>query len=52
MIKKTDHYYTYLTNNFDLDARIVADLHKHRWQTELFFKWIKRHLHISIFWGH
>jgi hypothetical protein len=50
--KETDHYYTYLTNNFDLDARIVADLYKHRWQIELFFKWIKQHLHISTFWGH
>lgn len=50
--EETDHYYTYLTNNFDLDARIVADLYKHRWQIELFFKWIKQHLHINIFWGH
>jgi hypothetical protein len=50
--EETDHYYTYLTNNFDLDARIVADLYKHRWQIELFFKWIKQHLHINTFWGH
>jgi hypothetical protein len=50
--EETDHYYTYLTNNFDLDARIVADLYKHRWQIELFFKWIKQHLHIGTFWGH
>lgn len=28
--EETDHYYTYLTNNFDLDARVVADLYKHR----------------------
>lgn len=50
--KETDHYYTYLTNNFDLDAKIIADLYKHRWQIELFFKWIKQHLHIGTFWGH
>jgi len=50
--EETEHYYTYLTNNFDLDARIVADLYKHRWQIELFFKWIKQHLHIGTFWGH
>lgn len=50
--EETDHYYTYLTNNFDLDASTIADLYKHRWQIELFFKWIKQHLHINIFWGH
>ncbi len=49
--EKTDKRYVYLTNNFDLDAKVVADLYKHRWQIELFFKWIKQHLHINIFWG-
>ena len=49
--EETDKYYVYLTNNFDLDANIIADLYKHRWQIELFFKWIKQHLHINIFWG-
>jgi len=48
---ETDKYYVYLTNNFDLDAKIIADLYKHRWQIELFFKWIKQHLKIEIFWG-
>lgn len=50
--QETDRYYTYLTNNFDLDARKVADLYKHRWQIELFFKWIKQHLSIEVFWGY
>ena len=48
---ETDRYYVYLTNNFDLDAKIIADLYKHRWQIELFFKWIKQHLYIQVFWG-
>jgi IS4 transposase len=30
----------------------VADLYKHRWQIELFFKWIKQHLKIQVFWGY
>lgn len=47
-----NQYYTYLTNNFDLDAKKVADLYKHRWQIELFFKWIKQHLKIEVFWGY
>lgn len=25
---------------------------KHRWQIELFFKWIKQHLKIKSFWGY
>jgi hypothetical protein len=50
--KETNHYYVYLTNNFELDAETIANLYKNRWQIELFFKWIKQHLHIEIFWGH
>jgi IS4 transposase len=42
---------TFLTNNFTLDARTVADLYKCRWQVELFFKWIKQHLRIKKFFG-
>jgi len=34
-----------------LNAITIADLYKHRWQIELFFKWIKQHLHINTFWG-
>ncbi len=26
-------------------------LYKQRWQIELFFKWIKQHLKIKVFWG-
>ena len=49
--QETDRYYVYLTNNFRLEAKIIADLYKHRWQIELFFKWIKQHLYIQVFWG-
>lgn len=48
----TDKYYTYLTNNFDIPAKTIADLYKHRWQIELFFKWMKQHLKIQVFWGY
>ncbi|HBX15987.1 MAG: Transposase IS4 family protein [Candidatus Magasanikbacteria bacterium GW2011_GWC2_41_17] len=49
---ETDTRYVYLTNNFEIDAKTIADLYKHRWQIELFFKWIKQHLKIQIFWGY
>ena len=29
----------------------VADLYRHRWQVELFFKWVKQHLRIKSFFG-
>jgi hypothetical protein len=41
----------FLTNNFELPATTVAALYKHRWQIELFFKWIKQHLRIKAFYG-
>jgi IS4 transposase len=41
--------YTYLTNNFDLTAKQIADIYKDRWQIELFFKWIKQNLKIKTF---
>ena len=43
--------FTYLSNNFTLPARTIAELYKCRWQVELFFKWIKQHLRIKRFYG-
>ena len=42
---------TFLTNNFTLPALTIAKLYKCRWQIELFFKWIKQHLRIKVFYG-
>lgn len=41
----------FLTNQFSLPALTVCDLYRHRWQVELFFKWIKQHLRIKRFFG-
>lgn len=41
----------FLTNNTLLPAQMIADLYKHRWKIELFFKWIKQHLRIKAFYG-
>ena len=49
---ETDTVYVYLTNNFTIPAQTIADLYRHRWQIELFFKWIKQHLKIQVFWGY
>jgi hypothetical protein len=41
----------FLTNNTLLDAPTVALLYRKRWKIELFFKWVKMHLHIKAFFG-
>jgi len=41
----------FLTNNFKLSAKTIADIYKTRWQVELFFKWIKQNLKIKSFVG-
>lgn len=46
-----DIHFAFLTNNFELDALVIAQLYKCRWQVELFFKWIKQHLRIKAFYG-
>ncbi len=46
-----DRTLIFLTNNFFLDAAIIAKLYHSRWQIELFFKWIKQHLRIKSFYG-
>ena len=43
--------YVFLTNNFGWSAKLTTDLYKQRWQIELFFKWIKGHLKVKVFWG-
>lgn len=48
---ENDRLLVFLSNNFELKATEIAQLYKHRWKIELFFKWIKQHLKIQSFWG-
>ena len=41
----------FLTTNFRLSAKTIADIYKSRWEVELFFKWIKQHLKVKSFVG-
>jgi len=43
--------YRFLTNDFTLESITIAELYRERWQIEIFFKWIKQHLHIKTFYG-
>jgi putative transposase len=48
---KTKEFYVFLTNNFKLSAKTIADIYKERWQIEIFFRWIKQNLKIKAFFG-
>jgi hypothetical protein len=41
----------FVTNNFNLNALLVAKIYKKRWEVELFFRWIKQHLQIRKFFS-
>ncbi len=41
----------FLTNHLEIPALAVAMLYKARWSIELFFRWIKGHLHIKHDYG-
>ncbi len=43
--------YRFLTNHMGYEPLTVAELYRERWNVELFFKWIKQHLHIKSFYG-
>jgi len=43
---------TFITNNFEWAPSSVADLYKHRWGIEAFFKQIKQTLQLCAFLGH
>ena len=40
-----------LTSDFNLSVEEISDLYRSRWQIELFFKWIKQHLHVKKCYG-
>lgn len=44
-------YYEFMTNNFELEAKTIADIYKSRWEIEIFFKWVKQNLKIKSFLG-
>jgi hypothetical protein len=48
---ETKRHYVFLTNNFKLSAKTIADIYKERWQIEIFFRWIKQNLKIKAFIG-
>lgn len=42
----------FITNNFEICAIEVANLYRHRWDIEVFFKWIKQNIVVKTLWGY
>lgn len=40
-----------ITNDLERSTKEISDIYRNRWQIELFFKWIKQHLHVKVFYG-
>lgn len=39
------------TNDFDAPVEEIREIYRRRWKIEMFFKWIKQHLHVKHFYG-
>lgn len=48
---KGNRVYEFITNNFELDAQVIADIYRYRWRIELFFKKLKQNFPLHYFLG-
>ena len=49
--RETGKHYSFLTSNFSLSAKTIAEIYKERWQVEIFFRLIKQTLKVKSFVG-
>ena len=42
----------FIANNFKASALEVANLYRHRWDIEFFFKWTKQNIVVKNLWGY
>lgn len=50
--RETGNDVAFITNNFEIGALEVANLYRHRWDIEVFFKWIKQNITVKTLWGY
>ena len=48
---ENDTIVDFISNNFDVSALEITDLYRHRWDIEVFFKWIKQNIVVKDLWG-
>lgn len=49
---ETGEIIDFITNNFELSALDIANIYRHRWDIEIFFRWIKQNIVIKTLWGY
>ena len=49
---ETGEEIVFITNNFDISASEVSCLYRHRWDIEVFFKWVKQNIVVKTLWGY
>ena len=49
---ESKEYITFITDNFEISAEDIAAIYRHRWDIEVFFKWIKQNIVIKHLWGY
>ena len=49
---ETGEVIDFMTNNFELSAHEIANIYRHRWDIEVFFRWIKQNIVIKKLWGY
>ena len=42
----------FISNNFDTSALEISSLYRHRWDIEVFFKWVKQNIVVKNLWGY
>ena len=42
----------FIANNFDISALETSCLYRHRWDIEVFFKWVKQNVVVQTLWGY
>jgi transposase len=45
--EQSEKYFWFITNDFELSAKEVADYYRRRWDIEVFFRFIKQELNVS-----
>lgn len=48
---KGKRVYEFISNNFELDPQVIADIYRYRWRIELFFKKLKQNFPLHYFLG-
>lgn len=49
---ETGNDVNFITKYFEISATEVANLYRHRWDIEVFFKWIKQNIVVKTLWGY